>query len=71
MRLPIAIRVRWRRSVQRVVSWLRPNKLEAWSARDQMLMDQWWAAHERENYDECERLRELMNKNWREYREAS
>lgn len=54
-----------------MVSWLRPNKLEAWSARDQMLMDQWWAAYERENYEECERLRELMNKNWLEYREAS
>jgi len=53
-----------------MVGWLRPNKLEAWSARDQMLLDQWWAALERENHEECERLRELMNNNWREYRDA-
>jgi hypothetical protein len=36
-----------------------------------MLMDQFWAALERENHEECERLRELINNNWREYREAS
>ena len=71
MRLSIAIRARWRRLVQCIVSRLCLNKLEAWSIRDQMLMDQWWAALEHENREECDRLRKLMNNNWREYREGS
>ena len=74
MKIPLLWKVRYRRLLERMASWFRPRKLEAleaWAARDALLLDQWFAALERQNREECERLQELMNTNWCEYQEAS
>jgi hypothetical protein len=71
MKLPLAMRVRLRRFFRRMFKWLRPNKLEAWAARDQMLMDQWWASFENKNHKECKRLRVMMRHHWTQYRKNS
>lgn len=53
-----------------LVSW-HLTRFESWSMRDDLLMDQWWAAQERNDKYEMERVRKLMNQSWQEYRNAS
>ena len=71
MNIYLRVLVFFRRLKWRVFAWALPKNMESWSVRDQMLMDQWWAALRNRNYEECDRIREMINKNWIEYLESN
>lgn len=59
---------------KRFLSWLfnrliqNDGVLDSWIARDTMLMDQWMAAYHDENLSEMERVHELMQSNYAEFK---
>lgn len=44
------------------------RRFDQWAKRDKELMQQWNAAFDSHDYNECRRLQALMHENWQSYR---
>lgn len=64
-RLSTKLRLRWRRFKsrwhQRLVSLSGLRRFERWSANDDFLTDQWWAAYNAGDWENANRIRKQMN----------
>lgn len=52
-----------------VSAYRHTRRFQSWAQRDKELSKRWFAAFDSGDYDEAERLRYNMRKNWEAYRE--
>lgn len=57
------IKIKWRKFYNRAFLLKSTRNFQAWSARDELLNDQFFAAIENNNLPECERIRDQINRN--------